>query len=207
MNVIKKWRHRDDMIIDLAKTLKPRVACEVGVQGAVFSQIILKQIPALEKFYLVDPWEQQTNYKDMANVTNEQHEQILSVAKHRISPWEDKVVILRGYSTVMCKQIPDNSLDFVYIDARHDYKGCQEDINAFWPKVKTGGVMAGHDYLNFHDTQEIFKDRAEEDWSICYDGSINHGAVKGAVNEFAQDINLDVYVTYVEHFPSWLVYK
>ena len=206
MNVIKKWKKRNDMIIDLAETLKPRVGCEVGVQGGAFSQFILSHTPSLEKFYLVDPWEQQTNYKDGANVTNEEQERILRCAKERVSKWEDKAVILRGYSTVMCDQIPDNSLDFVYIDARHDYKGCQEDINAFWPKVKTGGVMAGHDYLNYQDTQKFFKDQPEENWSICYDGSINYGAVKGAVNEFAQDNNLDVYVS-SEFFPSWLVYK
>ena len=34
-----------------------------------------------------------------------------------------------------------------YIDARHDYCGCSEDIQNWWPKVKPGGIMAGHDYV------------------------------------------------------------
>ena len=39
------------------------------------------------------------------------------------------------------------SLDFVYIDARHDYDGCLEDIVAWYPKLKKGGLIAGHDFI------------------------------------------------------------
>jgi len=44
--------------------------------------------------------------------------------------------------------IPDNSLDFLYIDADHSYEGTKTDINAWYPKVRVGGVVAGHDYKN-----------------------------------------------------------
>jgi len=37
-------------------------------------------------------------------------------------------------------------LDFVYIDADHSYKSVKEDINAWAPKVREGGIVAGHDY-------------------------------------------------------------
>jgi len=40
----------------------------------------------------------------------------------------------------------DNSLDFVYVDADHSYEGCKRDMNAWWSKLKKGGVMVGHDY-------------------------------------------------------------
>jgi predicted O-methyltransferase YrrM len=40
----------------------------------------------------------------------------------------------------------DNSLDFVFIDAAHDYESVRKDIHAWFPKVKKLGVMAGHDY-------------------------------------------------------------
>jgi hypothetical protein len=43
--------------------------------------------------------------------------------------------------------IADGSLDYVYVDARHDFCGCLSDIELFWPKLRGGGVMAGHDYL------------------------------------------------------------
>jgi predicted O-methyltransferase YrrM len=40
----------------------------------------------------------------------------------------------------------DNSLDFVFIDAAHDYESVRKDIHAWFPKVKKEGVIAGHDY-------------------------------------------------------------
>lgn len=38
-------------------------------------------------------------------------------------------------------------LDFVYIDARHDYCGCLADIQSYWEILKPCGIMAGHDYM------------------------------------------------------------
>jgi hypothetical protein len=40
----------------------------------------------------------------------------------------------------------DNSLDFVFIDAAHDYDSVKQDIISWLPKVKKGGIISGHDY-------------------------------------------------------------
>jgi len=42
--------------------------------------------------------------------------------------------------------IPDISLDFVFIDAMHTYEAVKEDIRAWFPKIRSGGIVAGHDY-------------------------------------------------------------
>lgn len=44
------------------------------------------------------------------------------------------------------KKYEDNSIDFVFIDANHSYDYVKKDIEAWFPKVKTGGVISGHDY-------------------------------------------------------------
>lgn len=41
---------------------------------------------------------------------------------------------------------PDGHFDLVFLDAAHDYESVRADIQAWWPKVKTSGVLAGHDY-------------------------------------------------------------
>ena len=45
-----------------------------------------------------------------------------------------------------CHLFDDASLDFVYLDAGHDYISIQEDLQCWYPKVRVGGVFAGHDY-------------------------------------------------------------
>ena len=40
----------------------------------------------------------------------------------------------------------DNSLDWVFIDAEHDYESVKKDIIAWYPKVKIGGMIGGHDF-------------------------------------------------------------
>jgi len=40
----------------------------------------------------------------------------------------------------------DNSLDFVWLDAGHEYQDIKKDIASWYPKVKNGGTLAGHDF-------------------------------------------------------------
>ena len=44
----------------------------------------------------------------------------------------------------------DCSLDFVYLDASHDYESVKADIMAWWPKIKVGGILAGDDFSEYH---------------------------------------------------------
>lgn len=63
----------------------------------------------------------------------------------------DVVVPLATDSQLAAKLFPDNSVDFVYIDAEHSRDALLRDIRIWWPKVKPGGIMGGHDYLGFPD--------------------------------------------------------
>jgi len=47
------------------------------------------------------------------------------------------------------KLFENGSLDFVFVDAGHDYESVAEDIHYWLPKVKSGGMIAGHDYPDF----------------------------------------------------------
>jgi predicted O-methyltransferase YrrM len=44
------------------------------------------------------------------------------------------------------KLVKDQSIDFIYIDGNHQYSSVKEDILAWLPKIKNGGIISGHDY-------------------------------------------------------------
>lgn len=134
-------------------------------------------------------------------MNNGVHEQYLQQTKERLAPYENKVEYYRMYSTEAAKQMAHASLDFAYIDARHDYCGVAEDLAAYWPLLKPGGIMAGHD---FNSNDEV----RGQDWSLCQDGRIFPQAVKGAVLDFALPRGLTVSVTYQErNFFTWMIQK
>jgi len=63
-----------------------------------------------------------------------------------ISPVRDRINVIKGNSWETANLYKDNSLDFVFIDADHEYDSVYKDINAWLPKVKKGGLLSGHDY-------------------------------------------------------------
>jgi len=63
-----------------------------------------------------------------------------------IKPLNGIITPIKSTSLEAAKLVPDSSLDFCFIDASHDYDNVIADIKAWFPKVKLGGVIAGHDY-------------------------------------------------------------
>lgn len=53
---------------------------------------------------------------------------------------------VRDDSTAAAARYADGSLDFVFIDADHEAESVYADLTAWWPKLKPGGTLAGHDY-------------------------------------------------------------
>jgi hypothetical protein len=67
--------------------------------------------------------------------------------KANIEPVKNIITPIRNPSLEAAAMYPDESLDFVFIDASHDYVNVTNDITAWYPKVKSiTGIMAGHDY-------------------------------------------------------------
>jgi len=130
-----------------------RFGAEIGVFTGDLSKRLLARRPELT-LYMVDSWsaEHSTAFKesDDFHATLDQYQQDIfaDMAKMGTSFAGDRAKILRKDSLAAAREIADGALDFVFIDADHSYEGCSSDIAAWFPKVKPGGLISGHDYAN-----------------------------------------------------------
>lgn len=121
-------------------------AVEIGVaEGRNAAVLIASHV--IEKLYLIDNWSWLDQSGDGSH-PQAWHDNNLKEVHERIEPFKEKAVVLKGMSATMIKQIPDDSLIFSYIDGDHSFSGCFSDLLNVYSKVKSGGVIALHDYEN-----------------------------------------------------------
>jgi len=161
---------------------------EIGVCEGDYSKIILDNSP-LSALVSVDPWSNMNEevYYDKNNVPQEENEQRYQNVVREFKKYGDRSKILRMTSEEAAPLFKEEELDFVYIDGNHSYVACKEDINLWWPKVRIGGLFAGHDYLDGIVRESDF-------------------GVKKAVDEFIKENNQTLYVN-PQPFPTWYFIK
>ena len=107
-------------------------------QSAAYMAVEIINSKKKIKFDCIDTW---ANHNDIRD-TNEVYQRFLNNMNLVI----DYINPIRMDSVSASKLYNDNSLDFVYIDADHSYESVKDDIISWLPKVKPGGILAGHDY-------------------------------------------------------------
>lgn len=61
---------------------------------------------------------------------------------------DGRVILVREQSPSAARHFGDESLDWAYIDANHSQEAVTADLDAWWPKVRAGGLFGGHDFYN-----------------------------------------------------------
>lgn len=165
---------------------------------------------------LVDAWQQLENYDDVNNVAPVRQNKNYMITMERLQRWNSVIRTCKNFTDI-CAQLESETskskplFDFVYVDARHDYKGVLVDLQAWWPLIRDGGIMAGHDYV----FQKEGPEQTGQNWTINFDGSVDPlgRAVKGAVREFFGDPSKPDRFRIIhttrrrEYFPTWIVRK
>jgi len=138
------------------------VAVEIGVLKGDFASSILRKWNG--KYYMVDTWSTFGN-----NKKNLQYEKIDDIIKciNNIRPYENRAFMLRMPSNEAVHLFQNNTIDFVYIDANHEYSAIKQDIEQWYPKVKYNGILSGHDYLNFdcYNISKKYGEKLSKRWS------------------------------------------
>jgi hypothetical protein len=120
-----------------ALNLADKACMEVGVYDGHFANAIAKQRPST--LYLVDPWDMNTPRWPWAGEKG--HLSVRMLFKDNRA-----VKIIRKSSFEAAISFPDGELDFIYIDANHSTAFFYADLFLWYPKIKTGGWLSGHDY-------------------------------------------------------------
>lgn len=119
-----------------------KYGAEIGACFGYYSEILCKNIPGL-KLIAIDNWNNNANTKREMTL----HMSGEKVTREKLAPYG--ATVIKKDSMEAVKDIPDESLDFVFIDADHSYKAVRDDIQEWSKKVRKGGIVSGHDYYVF----------------------------------------------------------
>ncbi len=122
-----------------------KTGAEIGVGSGPYSEAICQHNPGVQ-LYCIDAWQPYPDYRDFTNA--EHLESDYAQAQIRLGPYRAKLI--RSMSMDAAKEFYDGSLDFIYIDANHDSPYIDQDIACWSPKVRSGGIVSGHDYVGIH---------------------------------------------------------
>jgi hypothetical protein len=167
-------------------------SAEIGVWKADFSMQLMESWKGGGRHWLVDPYLRSpcplgSPPDKQCQVRQQTFDEVFRNASSRVMMRHPRRAhFIRNYSLVAAAALPSlgASLDFAYIDARHDLAGVREDLLAWWPKLCPGGLFSGHDLL--------------------------FGGVQKAVVEFvkAHSAEIELFsITAEGSTPSWFFFK
>lgn len=173
----------------LCNELGFQTAVEIGTHQGVFADEFMARFAG--SLVCVDPWDSETDEFGEAfqpafvpNVTSRAVD--FQIAQAALTgKYPGRVLFYKERSLEYAKAVADWSQEFVYIDGMHNLSSVSADLRAWWPKLKPGGVMAGHDYAPLNP--ELV-------------------GVSVAVNYFVAKHELDLHLTR-EALPSWYFRK
>lgn len=179
-------KKRYDVILTLARDYRWKVGAEVGVfRGETLARLLQAGL----KMYAVDLWADVPpgpEIKDMEKGVTNYHKWPLAEfeadVRRLAEQYPGKCTILKMDTVAAAQHVPDGSLDFVFIDACHEEKAVIADIKAWTPKIRSGGMLMGHDRA-WPSVQRAlkrmcpkYKKGADSTWFIRKDGVKCNGA-------------------------------
>lgn len=166
------WRPAWIEFSRVVRDRKCKTGAEIGVAFAGHTSHLLATCPDIELLYGIDQYH---SYHE--NHRLEYFETWYKYILRKMSRFGDRYKHIRKWSVDGTDDVPDNSLDFIFIDANHNYEYVAEDIKVWTPKVKLGGIIGGHDYTPFvfpgvvravdeQDYKQLYTPGGEVWWTI-----------------------------------------
>lgn len=160
---------------------------EVGVYDGKTSLAILPLIKKNNGMLIAIDWFKGNPHATGIHAYAEKHQNyVYWIFKIKTFFYRKYIRLLRGQSCEMIKKIPDSSLDIAFIDGDHRYKNVLQDIKLMIPKIKPGGILAGHDCEDFSLVNTFSAEELEKD----YVRGVHPGVIQAVFENFGSKARL-----------------
>lgn len=129
---------------------------EIGTCRAESTAYFLEKCPNIDLLTTIDPYK---GYQDWnGEITQETVDRFLDIAKKNLKQYGKRVKMLREDSVNAASKFEDESVDFIFVDGDHSYDATLADCEAYYSKLKKGGIFCGHDYQTLEDVKRSIDD-------------------------------------------------
>lgn len=118
-----------------------KIGAEIGVEQGKFSEEMCRDNPGV-KLHCIDPWQAYDRYID--HVSQSKLDRFYDEACKRLEPYGCNIIRKTSMDAVL--DFDHEYLDWAYIDGNHDFEFVVNDIIQWSKRVRSGGIVAGHDY-------------------------------------------------------------
>lgn len=167
---------------DLAKDKK--LIIEVGSFIGGSAEVMLEAMPPDGKIICVDTF--QGTKTDVTNAVP--RSAMISYILGRLERFENRRTIIATDSITAASFIQDGIADMIFLDANHSYDHVKADIEAWFPKLKPGGVFAGHDFYKWLQSLPWEEIVAKSKLQCCPETEIHWGVVRAVAEKFQRVI-------------------
>ena len=117
---------------------------EVGVCRGENIVKFLEECPNIHHIDAVDPYIPYMD--DNGGMTKEEVDRMRDIAVTNFRDYSNRVTLHTTTSKEFASSVEEDKYDYIFIDGNHSYEYVLEDIALWYPKLKNGGVFAGHDF-------------------------------------------------------------
>jgi len=176
MRLARPLAGRQTQLLDWIRPLPaPHIGAEVGVFRGNTAEALLREFDDLQ-LWMVDPWRPYGGQSLMGQGDQQAFDHAMNATMFWTEFARRRRFVLREPSTHAATRFGSRELDFVFIDANHLYEHVCSDIQAWWPKLRPGGLLMGHDYGVYRDaTGEWGVSRAVDEFVATTDRELRTG--------------------------------
>lgn len=149
-----RWLPGED-IPEIIKGIENPVGVEVGVAEGTTTEYLLQTLPTL-KLFGVDSYPTYIDWNDTQPDGENNNTEMLK----KVQPYLDRYNHIYKDSDDAVARFDDESLDFVFIDGLHTYEQVLKDCQNYYPKIKKGGFIIGHDFARIQDVNKAVREFA-----------------------------------------------